>query len=62
MQKGANMNDIKSIEYLREIVKDLGKDTAMDILENISYLLWDNGHEEARFFTDELIEIIDEEF
>lgn len=55
------MENIKNIEYLKEIVTNLGKSEAVDVLENISYLLWDNGYLESRFFIDELIEITENE-
>lgn len=54
------MNDIKNIEYLKEIVRNLGKDEAADVLQNVAYLLWDNEYHNARFFVEELIEIVEE--
>ena len=56
------MSELKSAEYLEDIVKAVGKDNAIDIIQNISYLLYDNGNEDARFFTDWLMEIIEDEF
>lgn len=54
------MDSIKSIEYLKEIIKNLGKAEATDALENIAYLLWDNNYYDARFFIEQLIEIVEE--
>lgn len=54
------MDSIKNIEYLKEIVRNLGKDEAADTLQNVAYLLWDNGYYNARMFVEELIEIIEE--
>lgn len=57
------MNELKNAEYLKEIVDACySKEQAIDIIQNISYLLYDNGYQDARFFTDWLMEIIEEEF
>lgn len=59
---GKNMNELKNAEYLQEIVNIcFSKDMAIDIIQNISYLLQDNGYADARYFTDRLMEIIEEE-
>ena len=56
--------EIKSIECLDEIIEKFcfGKDNAIDIIQNISYLLQDNGYWDAKFFTDDLIEYIEENY
>ena len=55
------MEELKSADYLEEIVSNIGRDNAIDVIQNISYLLQDNGYGDARYFTDRLMEIIEEE-
>ena len=56
------MNEYKSLDYLKEI-KDsniMTKDDVIDMLQNISYILADNGYHEARYFIDNIIDDIDD--
>ena len=50
------MSEYKSLDYLQEIIKDNGKESTLDILQNIAYLLCDNGYNEAEFFILDLME------
>ena len=52
------MTDIKSLDYLQTIKKDNGltNKKLTDLLENISYILADNGEESARYLIDEIID------
>lgn len=55
------MTEYKSLDYLREIASNniMTKDDVMDMLQNISYILSDNGYYDARFFIDDIIDSID---
>ncbi len=56
------MMEYKSMDYLKEI-KDsniMTKDDVIDMLQNISYILADNGYNEARYFIDNIIDGIDD--
>ena len=52
------MEAIKSLDYLQTIKKDnrLTNKKLTDLLENISYILADNGEESARYLIDEIID------
>ena len=50
------MSEYNSLDYLQEIVKDNGKESTLDILQNIAYLLCDNGYNEAEYFILDLME------
>ena len=56
------MTEYKSMDYLKDIKKDnyMTKSDVIDMLENISYILSDNGYHEARYFIDNIIDGIDE--
>lgn len=56
------MTEYKSMDYLKEI-KDgniMTNDDVIDMLQNISYILADNGYHEARYFIDNVIDEIDD--
>lgn len=55
------MEEFKSMDYLQQLVNDYGKGEAMTIIETIGYLLMDNGYENARFFLDDLNELVEDE-
>lgn len=55
------MNDIKSLDYLKEIKTDnvLTDKDLIDLLQNISYIFGDNGEMSARYLIDDIIEKIE---
>lgn len=57
------MNEYKSIDYLTEIKKDnmMTNNDIINMLENISYILTDNGYNDARYFIDDIIDLINNE-
>lgn len=55
------MSEYKSLDYLKEI-KDsnvMTKSDLIDMLQNIGYILGDNDYQSARFFLDDIIELIE---
>ena len=50
------MSECKSLDYLQEIIRDNGKESTLNILQNISYLLCDKGYNDAEFFILDLME------
>ena len=50
------MSEYKSLDYLQEIIRDNGKESTLDILQNIAYILCDNGYNEAEYFILDLME------
>lgn len=54
------MEGYKSLEYLVEIKNNnfLTDDELTDVLQNISYILADNGYNDARYFLDEIMDLI----
>ena len=55
------MTEIKSLDYLKEIKEDnvLTNKDLIDLLQNISYILGDNGEMTARYLIDDIIEKIE---
>ena len=56
------MADYKSLDYLKEI-KDsniMSNDELIDMLQNVSYILADNGYQDARYFIDAIIDDIED--
>ena len=55
------MDNIKSTDYIQELVKNYGVSETIDILTNVGgYILMDNDHQEARMFLDNIIDFLDE--
>lgn len=56
------MTSYKSLDYLQEIKNDnlMSNNDLITALENIGYLLSDNGYHDARFFLDDIIDKIEE--
>lgn len=54
------MESYKSLEYLVEIKNNnfLTDDELTDVLQYISYILADNGYADARYFIDEIMDLI----
>ena len=44
------MSEYNSLDYLQQIIIDNGKESTLDILQNIAYLLCDNGYNDAEYF------------
>ena len=57
------MAEYKSLEYLKEIKDDnvMTKNNVVDMLQNISYILADNGYDDARYFLDDIINDIEDD-
>ena len=55
------MNELKSMDYLQELVNNYGKETTLDFLANIGYLLSDNNCTDGRMFVDNLSEVVEDE-
>lgn len=51
------MEEYKSLEYLAEIKNNnlMTNDNLADALQNVAYILADNGYNDARYFLDGLI-------
>ena len=56
------MAEYKSLEYLAEIKNKnlMTQDDLVDALQNIAYILADNGYNDARYFLDEIAEAIED--
>lgn len=56
------MTEYKSLDYLSEIKNDnfMTNNDLINTLENIAYILMDNGYESARFFIDNIVEKIED--
>ena len=53
--------DIKSTDYLQKIVKLVGRKDAAEVLELVTYLLADNSYSDARYFFEEMQEMVENE-
>ena len=53
---------MNSLEYLEDIKKRnlLDNDDLADILQDIAYVLGDNGYNDARFFLEDIIEVLED--
>lgn len=53
---------MNSLEYLQDIKKRnfLDNDELADILQDIAYILGDNGHDDARYFLEDVIDTLEE--
>lgn len=56
------MADYKSLDYLKEIKDNniMSNDELIDMLQNVSYILADNGYQDARYFIDAIIDDIED--
>ena len=56
------MTNYKSLDYLKEIKDNnlMSNDELADMLQNIAYILSDNGYIDARYFIDDLIDLIND--
>lgn len=55
-------NNFESLEYLEEIKTNhfLDNKQLVDILEKVGYILTDNGHSNARWLLDDIIELLED--
>ena len=56
------MTNLKSLDYLKDIKNSnvMTESDLVDALQNIAYILADNGYHDARFFIDDIIDGIED--